>query len=226
MNSSTFSAQSVTKKFTHAHGTNNVLDEVSVTFEQNKTYAITGVSGTGKSTLLHLLAGLDVPTAGTILFNTTDIATFTESQKNKWLNQSIGLVFQSPYLIKELSVLENLMLPAIIGNKKQSDIEAQARNLLFAVGLQKYATYHPNALSGGQQQRVVIARALINKPTFLLADEPTGNLDVATGATIVDLLLQCQQDFGLGLIISSHDAYVSQSMQYVYEMKNGKLHDQ
>jgi len=200
-----------------------VLRNISVEFDYGKTYAITGVSGTGKSTFLHLLAGLDLPNEGKILFDGKNIAEFTKSQREEFLQKAIGLVFQYPHLIKELSVLENVMLPALVADQKKSIARQKAQELLRQVGILAKQNERPSSLSGGQQQRVAIARALINKPDFLLADEPTGNLDVETGKKIVDLLLSCHKKWGMGLIIASHDHYVAQSMDHQFVLKNGLL---
>lgn len=200
-----------------------VLKNISVTFESGKTYAITGVSGTGKSTFLHLLAGLDIPTSGKVLFNEQNLASFSKKEREQFLQKSVGLVFQSPHLVKELSVLQNVMLPAIIAGAPKADAQKKAQGLLQQVGVVEKKDDHPSALSGGQQQRVAIARAIMNDPAFLLADEPTGNLDIVTGKKIVDLLLSCHKKWGMGLIIASHDQYVAQSMQHRFVLKNGLL---
>ena len=211
------------KSFVQADQTIYVLQGVSAQFFGNKSYAITGPSGSGKSTLMHLLAGLDTPDLGTIYFNDQDISQFSPTQKRLFLNRSVGLVFQQPYLIRELSVLENVMLKGLIAGLNRQELHDAAHYLLHKVELAHKADHDPFSLSGGEQQRVAIARALFNKPDFLLADEPTGNLDVATGKTIIDLLLACQKEWQMGIIISSHDEYVVQSMQEVLYLENGKL---
>lgn len=213
----------VTKSYEHADTLLTVLSDSNATFIKNHTYAITGSSGSGKSTLIHLLAGLDFPSSGFITFNGEDIQSFNETKKSNFLNKSIGLVFQSPYLIKELTVLENVLLKGLIGGLPQSQCTKKAQELLEGVGLLAKINNYPAQLSGGQQQRVAIARALMNRPDFLLADEPTGNLDLNTGIALINLLLQLQKDWAMGLIISSHDSYVKQKMEFVYEIKDGLL---
>lgn len=200
-----------------------VLNGVDVQFQQGSTYAITGVSGTGKSTLLHLLAGIDEPTAGSIKIDGKDLVSFSPKEKEAFFNQDIGLVFQSSYLISELTVLENVIIPGMIAGKSSVQCSDRALYLLEKLGVQDKAHSAPEELSGGQQQRVAIARALFNEPKFLLADEPTGNLDIKTGKEIVDLLLSCLDTWGMGIIISSHDPYVAQSMQHTFRLQEGGL---
>jgi lipoprotein-releasing system ATP-binding protein len=200
-----------------------VLKGISVTFGQGKSYAITGVSGSGKSTLVHLLAGLDAPTQGIVSYDNQDINQLSESQKSIFLNKTIGLVFQYPYLIKELTIRENVMIKGLIAHGHTKEIELEAQSLLQNVGLAQKADAYPGQLSGGQQQRVALARALMNKPKFLLADEPTGNLDPQTAQAILDLISKAQKEWGMGLIISSHDAFVTKRMETIYEVVNGLL---
>ena len=195
-----------------------VLDGVTVTFEQNKSYAIIGASGTGKSTFLHLLAGLDTPDSGDISFASSDaiglqdLSKLSPEQKDAFLNKTVGLMFQLPYLISELTVIENVILPGLIAGLPANYGKTKALELLGYLEISEKANCLPETLSGGQQQRVALARAIFNEPKFLLADEPTGNLDPKTGKLIVDLLIKCRQKWGMGLIISSHDPYVAQSM--------------
>jgi lipoprotein-releasing system ATP-binding protein len=200
-----------------------VLKGISATFEEGKSYAITGVSGSGKSTLIHLLAGLDIPTQGIVSYDNQNINMLSEAKKSVFLNKTIGLVFQYPYLIKELTICENVMIKGLIAHGHTKEVEQEAQFLLQNVGLEQKADAYPGQLSGGQQQRVALARALMNKPKFLLADEPTGNLDPQTAQAILDLIDQAQKEWGMGLIISSHDAFVTKHMQTIYEVVNGLL---
>ena len=219
----TLSAYNVKKTYIQGNNTIQVLQGVTASFEQGVSYAITGPSGSGKSTLMHLLGGLDAPTQGTISFNSVDINSLVQSQKKAFLAHSLGLVFQLPYLISEFSVLENVMLKGMIAGESVQNLKEQAYLLLDQVKLADKADSNPLSLSGGEQQRVALARALFNKPAFLLADEPTGNLDVATGKVIVELLLSCQAQWGMGIIVSSHDAYVCERMAHVLHLENGIL---
>ena len=200
-----------------------VLKGISVEFHQAKSYAITGVSGSGKSTLLHLLGGIDVSTGGKVTLNDKDLETFKTDRRQHFLNRTIGFVFQFHYLIKELSVLENIMLMGLIKGDSRDKCVARAKKLLSLVNLSAKADVYPHQLSGGEQQRVAIARALFNKPSFLLADEPTGNLDAQNAQQIIDLFIQAQNEWGMGLIICSHDSAVCARMGVEYRLFNGDL---
>lgn len=223
MSRATLATQQISKKFIQGKEEIIVLNNIDILFIQEKNYAITGISGSGKSTFIHIIAGLDTPTTGTVLFNNVSLQTLSPSDLAQFLNRSIGLVFQSPHLIRELSVIENIMLPGLINGQRQSDCEKKAVKLLKKVELLPKKDSKIGELSGGQQQRVAIARALFNEPAFLIADEPTGNLDLATGKTIIDLLLSCHQEWGMGLIISSHDEYVAEKMDETYALSAGSL---
>ncbi|HLC07368.1 MAG TPA: ABC transporter ATP-binding protein [Candidatus Babeliales bacterium] len=222
MQKATLTIQGISKKFIQGREEVIVLSNIDSLFMQEKSYAITGISGSGKSTLMHIIAGLDTPTTGTVLFNNISLHTLAAPDLSHFLNKSIGLVFQSPHLLKELSVIENVMLPGLISGCKQIDCEKRAEQLLKKVELLHKKNSKIGELSGGQQQRVAIARALFNEPAFLIADEPTGNLDLATGKTIIDLLLSCRQ-WGMGIIVSSHDDYVAEKMDVVYTLDQGGL---
>jgi lipoprotein-releasing system ATP-binding protein len=223
MQKATLTAQEISKKFTQGSDEITVFHQLNATFSEGQSCAITGISGSGKSTFMHIISSLDTPTTGMVLFNNHNIHTFSASQRSHFLNKSIGLVFQSPHLIRELSIIENVILPGLISGKTQQECASRADQLLAKVGLLEKKHQRPGELSGGQQQRIAIARALFNEPAFLIADEPTGNLDMQTGKAIIDLLISCSQEWGMGLIISSHDDYVTQKMDAVYTLEQGKL---
>lgn len=223
MDSSFLQCRNVKKRFTTGINAPLVLNDITVSFKQGRTYAIEGLSGTGKSTLMHILAGLDRPTEGLISFNSQNLATMSASNHEHFLQHSVGLLFQQPYLIKELTILENIMLPGLIANVEYKTAYTNACELLKAVRLCEKSDAKPGMLSGGQQQRVALARALSNKPAFLLADEPTGNLDAKTGKEIVRLIEQLQHKWHMGVIISTHDRYVADAMQECYWLENGLL---
>lgn len=223
MQPSVIQACALTKSFTQGKTTLTVFAGLDYTFEQPNTYALMGVSGAGKSTLLHILAGIEQPTQGSVVFNGKALSSFTIQEHEKLLNRSFGLLFQSPYLIHELSVIENIMIPGLIGGMSYEQAQQQAAELLHKIQLYDKAHLSPSCLSGGQQQRVAIMRALFNKPSFLFADEPTGNLDEKMGKDIVTFLQECQKEWHMGLIISTHDKQIAHSMQQVLTLHDGRL---
>jgi len=224
MNHSILSMQEIEKQFRQGVKTQYVLRGVDVLFEQGKSYSIKGVSGSGKSTLLHILGGLDFPTNGRVLFDDADINKLNKSKKEKFLNRNIGFVFQFHYLIRELSVLENVMIAGLIGGQKHEDCKKRGRDLLDELGLKDKVDQYPFELSGGEQQRVSIIRAIFNKPKFILADEPTGDLDAANAEQVVSLLKRCQKEWDLGLVVCSHDKSVYEGMEKAFELREGILH--
>lgn len=218
------SAQKITKKYLQNGITNQVLSDVTYDFSTKYSYAITGVSGTGKSTLIHILAGIDAPTSGQVLYDGQSIYEFSRTKKNNFLKKIVGLVFQDPHLIKELTVIENVMLKALISGAIDQKARKSALELLDCVGLADKADHHPLSLSGGQQQRVAVLRSLFNQPQFLLADEPTGNLDAENARAVLALLLSGAQQ-GMGLIICSHDPMIATCLSKKLELKNGQIYD-
>lgn len=219
-----FSVDSVDKFFAVGRKNVSIFNNASARFSQQESYALTGVSGSGKSTLIHLLAGLDFPTSGAILFNEKSIARFTQAEKQFFLHKYIGLIFQLPYLILELSVLENIMLKELIESHDKKKLDEYAQELIAFCGLSEKINTPVALLSGGEQQRVAIARALCNKPKFLLADEPTAHLDTETRDDIIELLLSLRKKQVMGLIIATHDPEVIKRMNYVYEIREQQLH--
>ncbi len=211
--------QSVKKSFSVPPHQIEVLKNITQTFEQGSSYAITGASGSGKSTLLHIIGGLDQPTAGSIHYNDKPIGELYDQAD---VAKHLGFVFQLPYLIDELTVRENVLLPSLVATS-QPHSQDEALALLRDVGLSEKIDALPRTLSGGQQQRVAIARALLGKPAFLLADEPTGNLDATTGSEIIDLLLEYQKKFNMGLIICSHDPMIINRLDHVVSLRDGQL---
>jgi ABC-type branched-subunit amino acid transport system ATPase component len=209
----------VSKVFGNKSSEKSVVDRVTVTFEEGKTYALTGVSGSGKSTLMHIIAGLDVPTTGTVFLHNKDLSLYSSHDRARL----VALVTQTPFLIKELTVLENIALAGLVIGIPKVEVQAGALFYLAAVGLFDAQGWNVGALSGGQRQRVCIARALMVKPKFLCADEPTGALDEKTGSAIIQLLLDHQKNEGMGLIISSHNPAVVEQMEVVFALKDGIL---
>jgi ABC-type lipoprotein export system ATPase subunit len=203
-----------------------VLTDLDLTVAQGETAAIIGPSGCGKSTLLNLLGALDRPTSGTIRIADQDISALTEQQAATFRNHSLGFIFQQQHLLPQLTVLENAMVPRLAGDwtEPATETETRARELLDHVGLGARLTHLPWQLSGGEKLRTAVARALINRPKLILADEPTGSLDPASTDTVADLLLDLNRTRGVTLIVVTHNASLAQRMGKTYELRNGKLH--
>lgn len=186
--------------------------------------AVTGPSGAGKSTLLHLLAGLDVPTAGEVLWEGRSLAALSDRQRARFRNHTIGVVFQFYHLLPELSALENVMLPALVnGQGGRRALRERALDVLSQVGLKDRARHKPSQLSGGELQRAAIARALINQPTMILCDEPTGNLDSGTGRHVVDLLIGLHRRQGMGLVLVTHEHELAELADRWIELRDGRV---
>ena len=213
----------LSKIFSQAGQPHQILNSIDQTFVQGKTYAIIGASGSGKSTLLHLLGGLDKPSTGSVLFNGKNISLFSDSKKEHFLNHSVGFVFQFHYLINELTAFENVLIKGLISGRDRKDVEAEADELFEYVGLTAKKSLLPAQLSGGEQQRVAVMRALMNKPAFLLADEPTGNLDAENAQQVTRLFVECNKDWGMAVVICSHDAKVYGSMEHQLKLEDGRL---
>jgi ABC-type lipoprotein export system ATPase subunit len=223
MSESLLSARGLKKTYAIGKRTLEVLRGVDMDVARGDFVALRGASGTGKSTLLHLLGGLDTPNAGEIHFAGQNLAAFTESQLTHFRNRRVGFVFQSYYLLPELDALENVCLPARVARVPAAQAGARGRELLSLVGLKDRMEHKPYELSGGEQQRVAIARALINEPELLLADEPTGNLDSHTGGEIIELLKNLHVKKQTTLIIATHDAKVAAHAQRVIELADGRI---
>ena len=204
-----------------------VLKGLSLTIEAGERVAIVGTSGAGKSTLLHLLGALDSPTSGEIYLQGEALSTKSHDELAALRNQSIGFIFQFHHLLKELSALENVMMPALIARCSQAEAKKRAKELLDRVGLGHRLSHRPSELSGGEQQRVSLARALINRPPLLLADEPTGNLDGATSSEIHELLESVNREQGTALVIVTHSEDLARSMPRRLKMIDGRIaHDE
>lgn len=205
----------------------HVLKGVSLSIETGDVAAIIGPSGAGKSTLLHILGGLDAPREGQVLFGGRDLYALNDQKRAQVRNSDMGFVFQSYHLLPELTALENVVLPAMIkeNSRKTSAIELGGLKLLEQMGLANRASHRPSQLSGGEQQRVAIARALMNGPRVVFCDEPTGNLDSASGQIVMDTLLGLNQTHGVTVVIVTHDEKIAARTQRVIAMKDGLLED-
>ncbi|XAM00846.1 ABC transporter ATP-binding protein [Phycisphaeraceae bacterium D3-23] len=229
MTSTILHATNLKRTFTEAGRALAVLRGVDLSVTRGEWLSILGRSGSGKSTLLHLIGGLDRPTAGKVLFNGgTDITQLRGGKLDRYRNNHVGLVFQQYHLLPELSALENVLIGAMLGHGllawpgKRKAARDRALQLLERVGLKDRLTHRPNKLSGGERQRVAIARALINQPRLLLADEPTGNLDIDTSASIMDLFRDLHQD-GQTLVMVTHDHAVAKKGDRTVTLTKGKL---
>ncbi|MDD1621018.1 MAG: ABC transporter ATP-binding protein [Methylococcaceae bacterium] len=204
-----------------SEGTLHILSAVDLIIKPGESIAIVGESGSGKSTLLSLLAGLDTPSSGTVLINGRDITKLNEDGRAAMRNELVGFVFQSFQLLPGLTALENVMLPLELSG--DDNAETAARALLDRVGLSHRLSHTPKQLSGGEQQRVALARAFVTRPAILFADEPTGNLDSKTGAHIIDLLFELNQEQHTTLILVTHDASLAARCQRTIRLDAGSL---
>jgi putative ABC transport system ATP-binding protein len=198
-----------------------ILHEISFRVMAGEAVAIVGASGSGKSTLLGLLAGLDVPTQGRVLLGGRDLLALDEDARAQLRGEMLGFVFQSFQLLPALSALENVMLPLELAGR--ANARADAALMLERVGLSQRLRHYPKHLSGGEQQRVAIARAFAAKPGLLLADEPTGNLDAATGASIIDLMFDINAEQGTTLVLVTHDEAIARRCGRVLKLVSGEL---
>jgi len=198
-----------------------ILDQIDLIIPSKQMVAIVGPSGSGKSTLLGLMAGLDRPTSGSVVLDGVDITTLSESALARYRRKMIGYIFQSFHLIPTLTALENVMVPLELTGV--SSVKRRASDLLDGVGLQDRLHHYPVQLSGGEQQRVAVARAFACRPPILLADEPTGNLDSATGRHIIGLLLDLHRDYGTTLVLVTHERDVASLMQRVITLRDGRI---
>ncbi|MDR2874805.1 MAG: ABC transporter ATP-binding protein [Methylobacillus sp.] len=214
-------ASNLSKHVTSSEGVLAILADFSCAIHAGETVAIVGASGSGKSTLLGLLAGLDVPSAGRVAFRGQNLADLDEDGRAALRGRHMGFVFQSFQLLSSLTALENVLLPLELAGI--SDADARARHALERVGLSARLRHYPRQLSGGEQQRVAIARAFAPQPAVLFADEPTGNLDAATGARIVDLLFQLNAEAGTTLVLVTHDATLAQRCGRRLQLEGGRL---
>ena len=215
--------EGVYKSFTHQGNDIEVLRGVDLIVKQGDSLAVTGASGVGKSTLLNIMGSLDPPTEGVVTFDGKNVYQMDEEVLSSFRNREIGFVFQFHHLLPEFSAIENAMMPALIARHPRKKSAEMAREVLEKVGLGKRLTHRAGELSGGEQQRVAIARSLTMKPKLILADEPTGNLDWATGKEIADLMLRLNREEGVAMVIATHNSRLAERMSRHMEIVNGQI---
>ncbi|MDG1474351.1 MAG: ABC transporter ATP-binding protein, partial [Porticoccaceae bacterium] len=205
-------ASDISRVYLQADMPLSVLSDVNLTIQQGEKIAIVGVSGSGKTTLLNVLGGLDDPTGGDVRVCDVSWRTLSASKRAAWRNQHVGFVYQFHHLLGEFSALENVALPLLIGDCSSVDALRKATDLLVRVGLGDRLHHHPAELSGGERQRVAVARALITRPSVVLMDEPTGNLDPNTAGAILDLLIELNQSLDISFVLVTHDQAIAKKM--------------
>jgi lipoprotein-releasing system ATP-binding protein len=213
----------VHKSFDHGGRNLQILRGISFSLEPGDMAAIVGASGVGKSTLLHVLGTLDLPTSGSLRFNGEELTRMTATRLAEFRNREIGFVFQFHHLLPEFTALENVMMPALIGRIPRASAEERALEILERVGLSHRTTHKPGELSGGEQQRVALARALVVRPSLLLADEPTGNLDSHTGEEIHKLFTELNEELGMTMLVVTHNPELAARMPRCLRMQDGGL---
>ncbi|MFN9506289.1 MAG: ABC transporter ATP-binding protein [Rubrivivax sp.] len=221
MNHPIIAVQRVTKQVVDSSGTLTILHEIDFELQARQSAAIVGASGSGKSTLLSIMAGLDTPSTGTVRLDGTDIFALDEDQRAALRAQKVGFVFQSFQLLANLTALENVMLPLELQGR--SDARSQATELLQRVGLGERLKHYPKVLSGGEQQRVALARAFVVRPSLLLADEPTGSLDFATGEKVMQLMFDLNREAGTTLVMVTHDRGIAARCDRQLHIEAGRL---
>jgi len=221
--SSLLAVQDLHKSFIEGGSEIHILRGLNLELAEGERLAIVGESGVGKSTLLHILGTLDRPTSGTIVYRGKEVPLGDETALCQFRNREIGFVFQFHYLLPDFSALENVMFPALIQGIDAAQARREAERLLEVVGLKDRMSHRPGKLSGGEQQRVAVARAVILKPTLVLADEPTGSLDLRIGEEVQDLLFRLNDESKIGLIVATHNRQFAQKIGRCAELVAGAL---
>lgn len=216
-------AKNIVKEYREGQIVTSVLKGVDVEIKKNELVAIVGSSGSGKSTLLHILGTLDTPTSGELYFKDDDLLKLSSKKLSLFRNKNLGFVYQFHHLLTDFTALENVCLPMLIANVKKKDAIEEATKLLKKVGLEHRLNHKPSELSGGERQRVAIARAIINKPSLILADEPTGNLDQKSAQDVFELLTQLRAESGCSLVVVTHDNALADRFDRKIKMSDGRL---
>ncbi len=214
--------KNITKTYQDGKTTTNVLNHLDISINSGERIAIVGTSGSGKSTLLHILGGLDVPTSGEVWLHGQRINDLNETQRGELRNQHLGFIYQFHHLLAEFTAIENVAMPLLMRKAVPIAVaRQQSIELLEKVGLGHRLTHRPGELSGGERQRVAIARALVTKPSLILADEPTGNLDYANAQAVFEILSELQKDFNTALLMVTHDRQLAQLADKQLALQNG-----
>jgi len=210
---------------TYTEGPNDVevLSGINLTIDEGERIAIVGASGSGKSTLLHLLGGLDLPTAGSVWIDGQEMSGVSDKRRGDIRNQHLGFVYQFHHLLPEFTAIENVAMPLLIRGLDTAEAKQRAADLLSEIGLSHRLEHRPIELSGGERQRAAIARALVTEPNAVLADEPTGNLDVKTAQNVFEMMLELNTRIGTALVMVTHDIGLAARMDKVYHLENGHL---
>ncbi len=211
----------LTKEYLSGDNVVRAVDNITVGFEQGEFCAITGPSGSGKSTFLHVLSSLENPTSGYVKYGEKKMSDYNDNQLSILRRRRFGFVFQAYNLVQELTGYENILLPVMLDKKKPD--EEYLNKIIKMLGIEERLEHLPSALSGGQQQRIAIARALANKPSILFADEPTGNLDGKSGREVLSLLKYAGKEFGVSLILVTHDLHVAEQAERIITIEDGKI---
>ncbi|WP_024298087.1 lipoprotein-releasing ABC transporter ATP-binding protein LolD [Methylomicrobium lacus] len=213
----------LTKRYTQGELDVEVLKGVDLTIGVGERVAIMGASGSGKSTLLHLLGGLEKPSSGQVVLDNVDISKINSSKLAKLRNRALGFIYQSHHLLGEFTVLENVAMPQLIAGKTVKEARHNAEELIKRVGLGHRIEHKPGELSGGERQRAAVARALINKPALVLADEPTGNLDSKTAHQVYELMLELNREMNVSFLVVTHDHELASRIGKVLHMEDGVI---
>ncbi len=218
-----YEIKSLVKKYQTESQELTILNDLTLTVPKGSALCITGPSGSGKSTLLNIMGTLDYPSSGEILYHNRNICEWTEEQMAFFRRNKLGFVFQFHHLLGEFTVVENIMLPGYINGQAKKICLERAGFLAENLGLKNRLTHYPSQLSGGEQQRVAVARALMNEPEIILADEPVGNLDKKNSLIIRDLFFELQEKFRLTLIAVSHDSFFAEAFPSILKLEDGKI---
>jgi lipoprotein-releasing system ATP-binding protein len=221
--SSVLACSQLCKTFGDGDGALKILRDIDFTVGVGERIAIVGASGSGKSTLLHLLGGLDEPTGGEVTIGGQAIGDLSPVQLGHLRNRELGFVYQFHHLLPEFTAVENVAMPLLVRGMRPADAREQAIGLLGQVGLSRRTTHKPGELSGGERQRAAVARALVTRPSCVVADEPTGNLDRHNAGQVFELMLELNRDLSTSLLVATHDMHIAKQMDRVVQLEDGHL---